>query len=523
MYKVGTYLRLSRDDGDKYESDSISSQRDMINKYINDNTDLILFKEYSDDGFSGTNFDRPSFIQMIQDIEDNKIDCVIVKDLSRFGRDYIETGRYLERFFPEKNIRFIAINDNIDSMKQQLDILVPIKNIFNENYARDISKKVSTSLRTKQEQGEFIGSFASYGYKKNPLDKHKLIIDEYAASIVRKIYKMFVDGMSKQKIANQLNEDGILCPSAYKMSVNPNYINGRAKNNKYAWSYNTIMEILTKEIYIGNMCQRIQKSNGIRSRGKKTDKDERIIVKNTHEPIIDLITWNKVQSLINKNKSQSSKKGEMSALSGFLICGDCGKKMVKYYTYFSNDKKVFYFACASYRRYGKSVCTKHTVRYEYIENLVLNDLNKAISKITDLKKLADQNKKNKIIKYNPKNEIEKTNIELSKVNNLKMGLYEDYKEGLITKEEYLQYKDEYTEKENLLTQKINVLSNAKNENDILESEWIKRLIKFKKIEQLDRDLVSLFVKYIKVYEKDKIQIKIKYNFSDELKEILEEE
>ena len=180
FYKVGLYIRLSREDGDKAESDSIGNQRLLLDQYIKDKKEFQLIDTYVDDGWSGTNFKRPDFRRMLTDMEDKKINCVIVKDLSRFGRDYIDTGWYIERYFPEKEIRFIAVNDNVDTLQRDHDMLMPIRNIFNQQYAVDISKKVSTAFRTKQEEGQFIGSFASYGYKKDPQNKHKLLIDEYA-------------------------------------------------------------------------------------------------------------------------------------------------------------------------------------------------------------------------------------------------------------------------------------------------------------------------------------------------------
>ncbi|MDE5823373.1 MAG: recombinase family protein, partial [Lachnospiraceae bacterium] len=194
QFLCAAYVRLSKEDGDKNESDSVSNQKKMIEYYIEHNENFVLYDFYIDDGYTGVNFKRPSFLKMLEEIEQGKVNCVIVKDLSRFGRDYIETGKYLERYFPERDIRFIAITDNIDSKKQAYDMLLPIKNIFNEQYARDISKKVNAAMHTKQVAGDFIGAFAKYGYKKSPENKNRLIIDEYAANVVRRIFDMYVNG-----------------------------------------------------------------------------------------------------------------------------------------------------------------------------------------------------------------------------------------------------------------------------------------------------------------------------------------
>ncbi|MDE7275438.1 MAG: recombinase family protein, partial [Lachnospiraceae bacterium] len=250
FFHVAEYIRLSRDDGDKAESNSISNQKKFLADYIKERDALLVYDIYIDDGFSGTNYERPAFRRMINDIEAGKVNCVIVKDLSRFGRDYIDTGRYLERYFPERNVRFISITDNIDSFAQAYDMLLPIKNIFNEQYARDISRKIHASVLTKQKAGEFIGAFPSYGYRKSPSNKNRLVIDEYAAGVVRRIFALYNAGCGKLRIAGILNEEGILCPSAYKNANGEHYRNtGRMDTVSY-WSYSTIHRILQNEMYL---------------------------------------------------------------------------------------------------------------------------------------------------------------------------------------------------------------------------------------------------------------------------------
>ena len=225
LFIVAIYIRLSKEDGDKLESESVENQRKLIHHYLKGKEEFVVYDVYVDDGYTGTNFRRPNFERMIEDIEAGKVNCVIVKDLSRFGRDYIDTGKYLERYFPDKGVRFISISDNIDSMKQAYDMLLPIKNIFNEQYARDISGKVHASMTTKQKAGEFIGAFASYGYKKSPANKNKLVIDEYAAVVVRRIFDLYIKGNGKIRIAHILNEEGIVNPAEYKRLQGDNYQN----------------------------------------------------------------------------------------------------------------------------------------------------------------------------------------------------------------------------------------------------------------------------------------------------------
>ena len=286
LFNVAVYIRLSREDGDKEESDSVGNQRKLLTDYVAKKEDFILYDTYIDDGYSGTNFNRPSFQRMIADIQDGKVNCVVVKDLSRFGRDYIDTGRYLERYFPDLGVRFISVTDSIDSMKQAYDMLLPIKNIFNEQYARDISKKIQATVKSKQKAGEFIGAFTSYGYKKSPVNKNKLVIDDYAASVVRRIFSLYIQGYGKQKIAKLLNAEGILCPAEYKKVNGENYKNCNRLESTTYWSYSTINSILHREMYVGNMVQGT-KHQRMRSKQKKKPKEDWIIVENTHEPIID--------------------------------------------------------------------------------------------------------------------------------------------------------------------------------------------------------------------------------------------
>ena len=229
QYRCAAYLRLSRSDGDQQESNSIKNQRALLNDYLGKHPELHKVDEYVDDGYSGTNFERPDFKRMMQDIENRKINCIIVKDLSRFGRNYIETGRYLERIFPFMGVRFIAINDHYDSAEENDDkgrILIPFNNLINDTYCRDISMRVRSHLDVKRKEGQFIGSFAGYGYQKDPKDKNHLIIDEYAAGIVQEIFKLKLNGMSAQHIANHLNELGVLPPNEYKRASGFNYTCG---------------------------------------------------------------------------------------------------------------------------------------------------------------------------------------------------------------------------------------------------------------------------------------------------------
>lgn len=464
-------------------------------------------------------FDRPEFQRMISDVETGKINCVIVKDLSRFGRDYIDTGRYLERIFPDLGIRFIAITDAIDSFKQAYDMLLPIKNIFNEQYARDISRKIHASVGAKQRSGQFIGSFACYGYKKSPENKNQLIIDEYAANVVRRIFDLFVQGYGKQEIAKLLNKEGILSPSEYKKTNGAKYQNKKRLDSTTYWSYTTINCILRHEVYIGNMVQGTKRQR-MRGKQKALPRKEWIIVKSTHEAIIDKNTWEKTQILLQKRSKRMNFEQPnvgVNVFAGFLKCGDCGRAMIKHVWRLADGSKAFTLNCGTYRRYGRQYCSAHTISLKVLEDIVLQDLKTIVQSVDDLQGMVQQHKKTMIKKDSfVRKEISRITDELSRVSHLKKSVYEDYKDGLIMKEEFLSYRKEYLEREELYTQQLKVLKEKDQDStdDILSNPWIKRLLEMKDIEKLDREIVVEMIKEIQIFENHRIVIQ--YNFGDEL-------
>ena len=520
LFNVAIYIRLSREDGDKEESDSVGNQRKLLTEYVAKKDDFILYDVYVDDGYSGTNFNRPSFQRMIADIEDGKVNCVVVKDLSRFGRDYIDTGIYLERYFPELGVRFISVTDSIDSMKQAYDMLLPIKNIFNEQYARDISKKIQATVKSKQKAGEFIGAFTSYGYKKSPVDKNKLVIDDYAADVVRRIFSLYIQGYGKQRIAKLLNAEGILCPAEYKKVNGENYKNCNRLESTTYWSYSTINSILHREMYVGNMVQGT-KHQRMRSKQKKMPKEEWIIVENTHEPIIDKATWEKAQSLLQKRTRELDLETNKNIFAGFVKCGDCGRAMTKNMWRRADGSKTYSLYCGTYKRNGKQYCTPHTLPMAVLEDIVLGDLKAIVDSVDNLKELVQsQSFTASKVKRIADTELSKIKAELERVKRLKKSIYEDYREELISKEEFLSYREDYLKKEELYSKQIEALEEKKKDNvteDVFETPWLKRLLELKDIETLDRDIVVEMISEIKVYENRKI--KITYNFGNELEHL----
>lgn len=364
-YNVAAYLRLSKEDNENMESNSIVNQRELIEQYISNKSDLQLVDYYIDDGYSGTNFNRPGFRRLLQDMKNKKINCIIVKDLSRFARSHIEADMYFENIFPALNIRFISVIENIDSFENpdSMDnLIVPFKNLLNDAYAKDISKKVKSALLTKRLNGEFIGTTATYGYLNDLKDKHKLIIDKDASKIVIKIFNDIIEGKTASEIADELNNNKVLTPYAYKMK------NDNIEIDK-KWNAKMINVILKNRVYTGDLIQGKKKVENYRTHKLiTTNKDEWIITENHHEPIISKEKFDEVQEILNKNKSARNNK-EKDLFYSFLKCADGGSSFT-----LRKVKNYEYYHCTSYVR--NSSCTSHSIKKDRLIELVIEELNK---------------------------------------------------------------------------------------------------------------------------------------------------
>ena len=364
-WNVAAYLRLSKEDNENMESNSIVNQRELIDQYISNKSDLQLVDYYIDDGYSGTNFNRPGFRRLLQDMKNKRINCIIVKDLSRFARSHIEADMYFENIFPALNIRFISVIENIDSFENpdSMDnLIVQFKNLLNDAYAKDISKKVKSALLTKRLNGEFIGTTATYGYLKDLKDKHKLIIDKDASKIVIKIFNDIIEGKTASEIADELNNNKVLTPYAYKMK------NDNIEIDK-KWNAKIINVILKNRVYTGDLIQGKKKVENYRTHKLiTTNKDEWIITENHHEPIISKEKFDEVQEILNKNKSARNNK-EKDLFYSFLKCADCGSSFT-----LRKVKNYEYYHCTSYVR--NRSCTNHSIRKDRLIELVIEELNK---------------------------------------------------------------------------------------------------------------------------------------------------
>lgn len=523
-YNVGIYCRLSKDDNTTDESVSIQNQKAMLINYTLERG-WNLTKIYIDDGYTGTNFDRPDFKQMIADIEQGKINMVLTKDLSRLGRNYVLTGQYTEGFFPEHGVRYIAVNDNIDTLNEDNDI-APFKNILNEYYAKDISRKVRSTKKVLAEQGKFANSRPSFGYMKSPEDKHKLIIDEEAAPIVRRIYKLFLGGKSARNIADILNKENVPTPNAYYYaSLNkPN-----PKNQSNHWGSGTIMNILKNPVYKGDIVQ--GRKTNLSYKSKKIiykPSDEWIVVENTHEPIIERSAWAETQEFIQKNHTRVRRcaSGEISLFSGIVKCADCGKHM-------DYNRKVYksyvkeYYRCGQYVNKGKTACSCHTIRQEHICQAVLADLREyAKLAYVDEAKLvnrlfAENEQQNRIAAARYEKQIKQKSNRHKEIVNLVQSLFEEKISGVLSENMFKQMIEKYEAEQAALEKEIENLNKElleirKVEMDI--SGWVTKIKKYLAIETLTREIVlelidSIEISEVYILDGEKHQdIKITYRF-----------
>ncbi len=526
-YQAAIYLRLSREDGDvdegmKLVSNSISNQKALIMDFLKSHAEIKEYSVYVDDGYSGVNFDRPNFQRMLDDIRKGNVNCVIVKDLSRFGRNYIEAGRYIEKVFPMLGVRFIAITDNYDSLEAQGgyggDMVVPFKNLINDAYCRDISIKIRSHLEMKRKKGEYIGAFAVYGYRKDERNKNQLVIDEYAAGVVRDIFAMKLCGMSQQAIADKLDADGILSPVEYKKSIGIHLETTFKKGAQAKWSYNSVTRILKNEIYTGVLAQGKQTTPNykVKTRVMKPE-EEWVKVENTHEPIIPEKDFALVQELLKQDTRMSPEKDALYPLAGMLYCGDCKEPMVRK-TIPADGKKYIYYVCSGNKK-DKFSCSPHRIPEAELTGTVLCLLQMHIEKVLTLEKAMEAIEKAPkmradAVKYGER--IRRKREELEKAEKRKINLYEDLKDGIISKKEYFQLKAEYDRR--CAEAEAFICSYEEEEKLLIESksglhEWISGFKEYRNIHTLTRNAAVVMIKKIFVYSADRIEVI--YNFEDE--------
>ena len=523
-YNACIYARLSRDDGDKLESDSIINQKALIRDFLSKHPEIHAVSEKTDDGYSGVNFDRPAFQEMMEDIRSGKINCVVVKDLSRFGRNYIEAGNYIERVFPFLGVRFIAINDNYDSLdrNQSDSLIIPFKNLINDAYCKDISVKIRSQLEIKRKKGQFIGAFAAYGYLKDEEDHNKLVVDTYALEIVRAIFKWKIQGMSQGRIANKLNMQGVLCPMEYKLSLGMKVQTNFRVHKKALWSSKAVTRILTNEIYTGVLVQgKVGTPNYKIKKIMPRDEADWIRVEGVIPVIIDRDMFDSVQMILAKDIRIAPEEDVVYPLSGFVKCADCGQNMVRK-SYNAGGKSYSYFICST-RKAGKG-CSTHSISEEKLMDVVLQMVSKQIDSVCEMEKMLDivdslPEKQANVFNYDA--QVVKLKEEIERNKSFKLRLYENLQEGLIGQDEYFLFKKSYAAKIAEAEAAIMAIEDEREQavsrnRDSLS--WMETFKKYRNITSVNRSMVVDLIRQVNVFEGGRAEVVFRH--ADEAEKVV---
>ncbi len=526
--KAAIYCRLSKDDDKQGESESIKSQRDMLERFCEEKGFEVV-AIYQDDGYTGLNTNRPDFLRMIKAIERGQIDIVVTKDLSRLGRNYLDTGELIEKFFPKNNVRYIALNDNVDTFDDENEI-TPFKNILNEMYSKDVSKKIHSSYVSKAIKGDFTGCLAPLGYKKDEKNPNKLVIDETTSHIIKIIFTYALEGYGTGAIRRRLYERKIETPTWHnrQKGLRNKYTKFEKEdpvNGRYIWDETTIKAILSNPVYIGHIAS--QKVNYKFKLGYISDKskDEWIIAENMHEAIIDKDEFDIVQEKIKSRKKQNT-WGNYSIFAGLIRCGDCGSALCVKYTNCKQKHKIF--SCLKYTKYGKKHCSQHSIKYNFLYDLVLEQIKSyakmALSDNENIISLIDKNFNDKSDKE--KNLIEKNILKyeskITELTSMISRLYSDNISGILDDDNFKVLMDktvaeqsDIKEKLKLAEERLKTSIKTKSQNE----KWKNIIKSYADIKELDRETLNLLVKKIVLYEDFETGVsnqivEIHFNFAD---------
>lgn len=510
-YRAAAYLRVSYTADGSVESDSIANQKKLVRDFAAAHPDIELVSERVDDGYSGVLFDRPAFQEMMQDIKAGKINCVIVKDLSRLGREWIETGRYLQRVFPAYGVRFISVNDNIDTANEHSgdDLTVALKNILNDEYSRDISRKTRSALQTKRNQGDYVGSCPVYGYQKDPENKNHLVIDQDAARVVRDIYRRRIDGASAKRISDELNRLGVLSPLAYKVSRGlPHPSGGYTDSPDPKWSAQAVIRILNDETYTGVLVQGRQGTYNHKLKELiQNPAEEWIRTENAHEAIISKEDFELVQRVAKLDTRTAPNGNQVYLFSGLLICGSCGGRMTRKTNTFGEKKRIYYH-CPT----GKKRGCEHPVmlREDVLTDCVLKSLQAHIQSVISLEELmesVDIRKLEQDTAAGFKKQIAENEARLEQARQYRAALYENFACGILTKEEYRDLKARFTAQIEEAQQVIGRLRQGMEEaSGSTKHRWTERCRELAGITNLDRRTVVSLIQSIRVLGKNDLEI-----------------
>ncbi len=537
VYRTAVYARLSVEDRKSAACDSIENQLSFVRDYVGSKPYLKQTAEYVDNGVTGTRFDRPGFLQMIADMRAGEFDCIVVKDLSRLGRNYLEAGDYLEKIFPFFGVRFIAITDGYDSLTAGADeegLMVPLKNLINEAYAKDVSKKVVTALEIKQQQGKFIGCRAAYGYRKSPEDKNLLVVDREVSHIVVRIFECKAKGMGNASIARMLNEEGIASPMRYK------YEKGLTRNQRYAdslWNDGTIAAMIVNPVYMGDMEQGLRKKALYRGIPSHTvQKSERIYVKGTHEAIVSQELFEQVQKLVEERKQKAlashgkydNIEKKENKFERILFCGDCGGRLKFYQRVFDRNgiiKVYYHYICPNSEAYGEKLCKRKKIKVADLESVVEAALRMHTKLFLDTKKVLqklNRTSQAKQIKRDYKRQIADTKNRLEHVQFMNCNLYNDYVDGLLNERDYLFAKQKYVQETENLTQKLSELTAMQTTYETGyegSHDFAKIMEQYAGFQELTSDLIHALISRVTFFGEDRIEIE--YTFSDEMMAFVE--
>ena len=533
LWVAGLYGRLSVLDNGKVDGEPIESQIAIIEQYVAGHPELKIVERYIDNGYTGTNFDRPNWERMMTDVRSGRINCIIVKDLSRLGRNYIETGRFLERICPKLGIRFISVNDNYDTaeIKSQDEFAASLKNIVNDYYAKDISLKSGSALKAKRQRGEYIGSYAPHGYLKDPSNKNHLIINPETAPVIQQIYQWRAEGLGYGTITRMLNERGIPSPGRYRFEHGI-VTNNNKKGSSLLWNRHALTDILRNIVYIGHLAQ--GKCTASLARGipvHRTPESEWDIVYHTHDPIITEELFNQVQE-INRSRADAynANYGACSHLPKGdnpyrerLVCADCGTQMKLYRNLSKNHKKAYFtYICPTYEEHQELRCTKKTIRSNDLDAMVLKTLKIQMELFCDAQQVLERlsKKQPKFPAHTEENELQQLEQQVKRKQGYATSLYADYRTGLLTREEYTFARGKYQEEVAALQGRISQLQerlNLTSQVSDCAKSWMALIEQYKSAEIVSRELVTAFISEIRLSADG--SIKVSFLFQDELSRI----
>ncbi len=538
VFKTAIYLRLSLEDNGKKDTESIETQRALVQAYVEERPYLELVETYVDNGCTGTDFERPDFKRMMDDARSGKINCIVVKDLSRLGRNYVEVGNYLEKVFPFLNLRFIAVNDRYDSnsVDSSDQLMAALKNLINDAYAKDISRKISTTMEQKRLRGEFLGAYAPYGYLRDPGNPNKLIIDPETCWIVQEIFEIRATGIGIEKVCRALNEKGYPSPGRLRYERGIKTCNNK-KGSELPWNRHVVNDILHNVVYIGNLAQGRSGSSlykGIPFHWK--DPSEWVVVNDTHEPIISMELWNKVQEINNRRtKKVKDSFGKNAALprrenpyGSLLRCACCGR-VIKQVRSFNNKggKDYYTYKCPQYIELGESACAKRTLKAAVLDEIVLSTLkahmNLFIKKQDALRRLMDEHHTEERAE-SIQQQKQRASSALEQKKKQSTQLYADFREGIIDQESYVYAKQHYQTDIDVLEQELYELQYRETRTvDVIigEKHWSDLIDKYYNAETVSAEMVSAMIESITFHADASVEIQLR--FSNEIAELMAEE